>query len=160
MSNLITYLGKPELKEAFLLEIGKHEAADQLVKGYYGQMDGQFTGCAIGCSLHSLNVLQGKPAVIDNVGLHERVPAELGWPLWLAYLEDNIFEQLPAELSRTWPRRLAEAIPVGVSVPDVVLAKLLRWTLIADTFGVVHATDDAEVKAIVQRIGALFDRSI
>lgn len=156
MNDLITYLGKPELKATFLVEIGKHEAADQIVQGHYGEMNGKFTGCAIGCSLHSLNVLQGKADPMASVSQHDRVPVELGWPLWLAYLEDNIFERLPDELATTWPRRLAEAIPVGVTVPDAMLAKLLRWTLVGDIFGVVHATDDVKAKAIAQRMGALF----
>ena len=49
--------------------------------------------------MHSLNVLQGKPAMhqTDN---HNRVPAELGWPLWLAYAEDSIFESLPDDLAK------------------------------------------------------------
>ena len=50
-TELVTYLGKPDLKVAFLGEIGKHEALDALVKGSYGRMNGHFKGCAIGCSL-------------------------------------------------------------------------------------------------------------
>ena len=41
-------------------------------------------------------------------------------------------------------RRFAEAIPVGVEIPDLVLAKLLRWTLVSEPLGVVNATEDAE----------------
>ena len=159
MTELVTYHSQPELKAAFLVEIGKHEIADQITKGTYGQMNGQWHGCAIGCSLRSLNLLSGKPHD-RNTGQHDRIPKELGWPLWLAYAEDNIFENLPDELAKTWPRRLAEAIPVGVTVPDLVLAKMLRWMLIGDRFGVVHAADDETVKNIVSRMGALFDRTI
>lgn len=162
MRDLVTYLNDPELKSAFLAEIGKHEQADAFIKGSYGKLNGHFKGCAIGCSLYSLSVIAGKAPkeAAKLTGQHDRIPTELGWPLWLAYAEDNIFESLPDDLSKTWPRRLAEAIPVGVTVPDVVLAKLLRWILIGDRFGVVHADADESVKAVVARMGALFDRTI
>ena len=99
MSALITYLGDPHLKTAFLGEIAKHEQMDAFLKGTYGQMNGHFRGCAIGCSLHSLNVLQGKTghAAAVNTGQHQRYETELGLPVWFAYLEDNIFERLPPD---------------------------------------------------------------
>ena len=163
-TELVTYLGKPDLKVAFLGEIGKHEALDALVKGSYGRMNGHFKGCAIGCSLYSLRVLQGKtPTVAAKAaekGDHVSVSTELGWPLWLAYMDDNVFEGLPDALSKTWPRRLAEAIPVGVTVPDLVLAKLLRWMLVDDHFGVVKCADTKVTKNAVLGMAALFDRTI
>lgn len=158
MADLITYLGNPELKAALLVEIAKHETADQIVKGTYGQMKAVWHGCAIGCSLRSLNLIQRRVDVNAETGAHARFPTELGWPLWLAYAEDNIFEQLPDDLAHTWPRRLAEAVPVGVTIPDAVLANVLRWILIGDGLGVVRATTDATVKAVVRNMGTLFDR--
>lgn len=154
-----TYRGDPAFKVAFLAELDKHAALDAFTKGTYGHMDGHFKGCGVGCSLASLNAIAGGP-ILERTSQHDRYPAELGWPLWLAYLEDNLFENLPDELSKTWPRRLAEAIPVGVTVPDLVLAKLLRWTLLDARFGVVHAADDESVKAVVRTMGALFERTI
>ena len=160
--DLVTYHGDADLKAAFLYEIGKHEAADAIIKGTYAQMNSHFQGCAIGCSLYSLSVLQGQsPAVAaQRTGEHARIPTELGWPLWLAYAEDTIFENLPDALSKTWPRRLAEAIPVGVTVPDLVLAKLLRWMLVDEHFGVVKYADTKVTKNAVLAIAALFDRTI
>lgn len=156
---LITYLGQPDLKAAFLAEIGKHEAADAFIKGTYGRMDGHFRGCAIGCSLHSLNVLQGRRED-ERTDAHARYEPELGLPIWLAYVEDNIFESLPMEAAKVWPRQFAEAVPVGVTVPDRLLAKILRWTLADPTYGCRHAIDRAEIRAVVDRIVTLFDRSI
>jgi hypothetical protein len=155
---LITYLNKPDLKAALLIEIAKHEAADQLVKGHYGEMNGQFTGCAIGCSLHSLNLLQGKIGKANGedafVGRHDRFPTELGWPLWLAYYEDSIFEGLPQKLAETWPRRLADAVPVGITIPDTVLADLQVWWLTHERFGVRNVTESAEVRGWIDIIAA------
>jgi hypothetical protein len=158
----LTYLGSEDLKAQFLSQLAEHERLDQFEKGTYGHMDGTFRGCGIGCSLHSLNVLQGKTAEreIERTGDHARYETELGIPVWLAYLEDHLFEALSGEESRTWPRTFAEAIPVGVTIPRRLLAKILRWTLVAEPFGVRHATDDAKVIAIVDRMAALFDREL
>ena len=155
----MTYLSDQALKTAFLEEIGKHEAADQLVKGNYGYMNGLFKGCAIGCSLHSLNLIHGKPDLYET-GNHRRMMHELGWPLWLAYIADTIFEGLPDALSATWPRRLAEAISVGIRVPEIVLAKVMRWILLDAQFGMVSVTESASAKTSVLNVGALFDRVV
>ena len=146
------YNEDPAFKAAFLAEIGAHERADALIKGSYSQLNGQFKGCAIGCALHSLHTLQGTLGEKHPYDDHGKVAADLGWPLWLAYLEDHLFESLPNELSKTWPRRLAEAVPVGAVITDAVLAKILVWSLTADTFGVIHATEDTEVKGWIKAI--------
>jgi hypothetical protein len=160
MTESLTYKGDPSFKEAFLRELGKHEAADALIKGTYGQLtDDRFRGCGVGCSLASLNVLAGQP-VDHQTSHHARYPTELGWPLWLAHLEDHVFERLPYGLYQTWPRRLSEAVPVGIVIPNMVLARVLRWCLADATYGVRHATLDAAVVAIVDRVVALFDRVI
>ncbi len=154
-----TYLNDPQLKMAFLTEITKHEDADAFIKGSYGQMNGTFKGCAIGCSLHSLNILQGKvgKARAERTGDHERYEAELGLPTWFAYLEDHIFETLPNDLATTWPRRLAEAIPVGGVVDDRVLARILCWSLTAPEFGVRYATDREDVRGWIDTVAAYID---
>ena len=154
-----TYLNDPTLKAAFLAEITKHEEQDQLVKGTYGQMNGAFTGCAIGCALHSLNVLQGKTgkAAADRTGVHARYEQELGLPTWFAYLEDNVFETLPNELAVTWPRRLAEAIPVGAVVDDRVLAQILIWCSSDAEFGARYATDRDDVRAWIDAVAIYID---
>ena len=42
MTELITYLGDENLKRDFLMELGKHEAADAIMKGTYGRLNGVF----------------------------------------------------------------------------------------------------------------------
>ena len=161
-TKILTYLNDSALKAAFLAEIGKHEAADALIKGTYGNMNGSFKGCAIGCSLYSLNRLQGKTgtALIAETDQHIRLERELGWPVWLAYLEDHLFEQLPDDLSHTWPRRLSQAVPIGVIISDAVLAKILRWSLADVTYGVSHATTDVKVRGYIDMVIAGFDAEI
>ena len=158
-----TYLNSPELKAAFLAEIAKHEEMDAFIKGTYGEVVGpNFRGCAIGCSLHSLNIINGAAdmELTARTGDHARYEKELGLPIWLAYLEDHLFETLPIEEAKTWPRRFAEAIPVGVVVHDIVLAKILRWTLADPEFGVRYATDDDEIRGYIDGVVAGFDAEI
>jgi len=157
-----TYLNSPQLKADFLAEITKHEAQDALIKGTYGQMNGTFKGCAIGCSLHSLNVLQGKTGAeaATRTGDHARYETELGLPIWFAHLEDYLFENLSDDLARTWPRRLAEAIPVGAVIDDLVLAKILRWLLADETYGVRYTTDDEAIRGHIDGVIAGFDAEI
>jgi hypothetical protein len=159
---MLTYLGDPALKQAFLEQLTLHEQHDQFVKGTYGEMNGAFRGCGIGCSLHSLNVLQGKTgkALIGATDQHARYEAELGLPVWFAYLEDQIFEHLPDALSMTWPRRIADAMPVGATVDELVLATILRWLLADETFGVRYATEDAEIRGYIDGVIAGFDAEI
>lgn len=159
MTALVSYLGDPDLKAAFLAEITKHEQQDQFIKGTYGRMNGSFKGCAIGCSLHSLNVLHGKTgkASAQHTGQHARYEAELGLPTWLAHLEDRLFEGLPDDLSVTWPRRFAEAIPVGAVVTDALLARILLWVLTDADFGVNSATDRDAVKRWIDAIAGYIE---
>ena len=157
---LLTYLNNPQLKADFLAQIAEHEAADAFLKATYGHTNGQFRGCAIGCSLHSLNVLQGKADPTECTSNHERYPEELGLPIWLAHVEDTIFEMLPIAQAKTWPRRLSEAVPVGAVVDDLVWAKILRWSLADPQFGVRQATADAKVRGYIDVVIAGFDAEI
>lgn len=50
-----------KLKSALLKEIKKHRKADRIIQGTYGfQDDKDFKGCAVGCSVHSLNIIKKK----------------------------------------------------------------------------------------------------
>src|SRR6266516_1778864 len=103
------YLDNQKLKTDFLTEITKHEKADQIIQGTYGEGEGDsWRGCAVGCSIHSLNRLQGKDFSTSS---HKVYETELGIPEWLARLEDRIFEGLPKADAMEWPRRFAQAIP-------------------------------------------------
>lgn len=84
-ADLRAYHSDATLKARFLDEIGQHEAADMLIKGTYGNGLGDcgFRGCAIGCALHSLNKIQGKPEseLARHTGDHARYVTDLGLPL-------------------------------------------------------------------------------
>lgn len=135
MKKLIAYNNDPKLKARFIEEITKHEKADAIVRRIYGKGDGEnWKGCAIGCSLKSMNTILGKD---ENTSLHIRYEDELGIPLILARLEDTFFEEMSIEKSKTWPRIFAEAIPVGADLSKV-WPKLAKWMLADETDGVIR----------------------
>lgn len=118
METLLSYKNDPTLKEKFLEKIRWHRDQDMLIKGTYGKENGTWKGCAVACSLRSLDLINGNDTEIEY-NQHARYESELGIPEWLAMLEDILFENLPDELSQSWPERFSEAIPVGVNLEPV-----------------------------------------
>ena len=92
------YHNDPAVKAKFVGRMKAHVDADELIRCTYWE-DGK--GCAVGCTIHSSN--------------HHAYETELGWPEWLAYLEDRIFEGMSRAASRQFPLRLLEAVPTGFS---------------------------------------------
>ena len=127
---LRAFHGDANLKRRLLREIQKHAKADAIVKGSYGDallsLAAGFKGCAVGCALHSLNMIEGETR---PVGDHSRFPVELGIPIELAYHIDTIFENLPDAESQTWPHRVMAAIPPGADLAGVMPA-LLQWMIL------------------------------
>jgi len=138
MSTLRAFHGDPAVKQKYLDRVAAHAAADRLVQGT-GWDHGR--GCAIGCTLEAYD--------------HARYPVELGLPVWLAHLEDRIFEGLPKSDAMTWPQRFLAAIPVGADVETV------RHKLAIRRLGrMIAAQQQAEAlayvkAAIAQVLGAL-----
>lgn len=115
---MLTYRSDTEFKKRFVKEVVWHRKTDAIVQGTYGSQNGHWTGCAVGCSLRSLDKIEGN-ALLEEYNDHPRFESEGLWPEWLARLEDTIFEGLPVELAKTWPERLAKAVPVGVDITPV-----------------------------------------
>ncbi len=90
---------------------------DMILQGTYSQGTGDnWRGCAVGCSIHSLNRLQNKRYTTDDHTVYEEA---LGIPEWLARLEDTIFEGLPKDDAMKWPLRFAKAVPVGKDLESI-----------------------------------------
>jgi len=132
----------PEIKQKYLARVRAHREADRLIQGTGWE---QGRGCAVGCTLEAYD--------------HARYPVELGLPTWLAYLEDRIFEGLPADQAMAWPARFLEAIPVGADVEPVRhrLAMLRMDRLIAlQTIVLESAGEEYGLRAVIaQTIDAL-----
>lgn len=137
MAALLSYHGDQAVKKRYLDRITAHEAADELVKGQYWQ-NGK--GCAVGCLVHCN----------DGFRIHSLFPTAdgPGWPEWLARLADTLFEGLPKDHAKTFPRRLVEAIPVGVDL-DRVRYRFALVLLAESSERVKGLGIDADLKAKV-----------
>jgi hypothetical protein len=122
---LLAYMNDPQLKADIVEEIAKHRAADQIVKGHYGRINGKWTGCAVGCSIRSLNLRRGLKLPTDDHDIYETY---LGIPRHLAKLEDIIFERLPDGRYLDWPGQFADAIRPGADL-SMVWAQFALWML-------------------------------
>lgn len=109
-----------ELKSALVAEIRKHREQDQVVQGTYGIYEGgRFRGCAVGCAIDSLFLINGNDTpyyLCSDHGIYER---ELGIPTILAELQDVIHEGLSDESFPTWPERFMEAVPTEADLSKV-----------------------------------------
>lgn len=146
------------INEQLLARIAEHERLDTIVKGvYWEQANGKWKGCAVGCSLKDPD---------DHTplsGTHELYPERLGLPEWLARLEDAIFEGLPDDESLTWPRRFAEAIPVGADLSgleDSLAVRRMRERLLPLATSWPESIRDQTISAIEGVIAALLAEPI
>ena len=109
---MLAYHNDPAIKDAILVELGKHRKADALMQGYGYWKDGK--GCAVGCTLKS--------------GNHVEYETRFGIPQMLAHLEDTIFEGLPVEKARAWPEAFMGAVKPGSDLSKVGW-QFLHWLL-------------------------------
>ena len=135
-----SFFGEQDLRDAVVQRVAEHERLDQIIQGTY--WDGS-KGCGIGCVLHS-----------DEHMAFER---QLGLPVFLAYLDEHIFESLPSEEATRWPLRFVQVIPVGVDL-DVIYPKFMHW-LLSDPQGIrVHA--NAQTLEIIEILIRMYARRI
>lgn len=121
---VIAYHGDHKLKAELLAELEAHAEADQIIQGQYGptKADETFRGCAVGCSIHSLNLRRGTKLEYDDFsGLAEAV----GMTQALVHMEDTIFEHLPPGKAVQWPIRLMSAIEPGSDLSRVHIDLLI-----------------------------------
>ena len=144
---LISFRGDPAIKEKYLARVHAHREADQIIQGRYWakDRDGQFRGCAVGCTLHS--------------GKHSEYETELGIPVELAHLEDSIFENLPIKEAREWPEQFLNSIPVGADLSKVWM-EFIVYLLVDEKDGVIRLSKEDDVKAAVQGVAACYIREI
>ena len=151
---LIAFHNDKKLKAAMLKEIDWHAAQDMIVKGSYGDncTNGDFRGCAIGCSIHSLARIQKRKL---NTADHWLFESELGIPVEIAYLVDGLFEALPDAESQALPRRVIAAIRPGADLL-MVIPQFLLWTLSDPKIGSITDAVHEDTKIFVNAVIALF----
>ena len=120
------YKNDPKLRADFIAEMAWHQEQDKIKQGTYGEGDnGNFRGCAIGCSIHSLSRFRGERLETSR---HSVLEDYLDIPAGLAHLFDGVFEWLPLPLAKKFPLRFASAIPCGADL-KMVVPKFLYWVL-------------------------------
>lgn len=137
---MISFFGSQCLRDAVVERVREHQRLDQIAQLIY--WDGS-KGCAIGCVLHS--------------GEHMAFEQQLGLPVFLAYLDEQIFENLPLDEAKAWPLRFIEAVPVGVDL-ELVFPRFMHW-LLSDPDG-VRQYADARTVPIMDTIVAMYARRI
>jgi hypothetical protein len=132
---VIAFHGDHATKAKYLRRIRNHAKADRLIQGT-GWSNGK--GCAIGCTLEAYD--------------HTRYPIELGVPMELAKLEDQIFEGLAPSQAMKWPAAFLSAIPVGADL-SLAWPRFAVWMLRIE----LAAYDTA---GVCGRVAKLYDRWI
>ena len=133
---MLSFFGEQSIKDSVVARVREHQRLDQIIQGTY--WDGQ-KGCAIGCVLHS--------------GDHGAYETQLGLPVFLAYIDEHIFERLSVEDSKGWPLRFIEAVPVGVDL-DMVFPRFMYW-LLTDPQG-MRQYANAKTVPIIDRVAQLY----
>jgi len=156
---MLAYHGDAAFRRRFLAEIRKHEKNDAIMRGTYGSLDGKgnWRGCAVGCSLRSLNRLADKPR--GKTSEHSRYPKELGIPVELAHLEDRLFEGMPADLASGWPMRFSSAIRTSADL-SLVWDRFSVWLLVDEKDGVIRFANNHRTRDAIRGVAALFERRI
>lgn len=147
-----------ELKSALVAEIRKHREHDQVIQGSYGTLgdpSGLFRGCAVGCAIDSLFMVNGyytpENCYADH-GIYER---ELGIPRILAELQDVIHEGLSDESFPTWPERFMEAVPTEKDL-SLAFPKFALWFLVDEEYGILsYAIGTKHQEAVEEAAGLL-----
>ena len=139
---MITFHGKPELKEQLLNNLRDHAKADAFTQGVYFEGG---KGCAVGCSIVDFG------GYVDDHSEYERL---FGIPRVIAKLEDGIFEGLSIEDSKWWPIAFAESIPVGVNL-DLVFYSFMSWLLADQSDGVIRFARDKGKRVITDVANAM-----
>lgn len=132
----------PEIKDSYLQRVREHRIADEITKGVYWEHG---KGCAVGCTIHGSN--------------HYQYESELGIPVFLAKLEDEIFEGMTNDRAKGWPEQFLNAINVGADLSSVYVKFYIR--ILGDSEkGVINRTNNENSKKVIQDVINLFNRKI
>ena len=140
---MLAYHSDENLKKSVLSQMAAHRKADTLIQRYGYWKDGK--GCAVGCLIHSNN--------------HAEYETRFGIPIYLARLEDGIFERLPVKEAKEWPERFLNAITVGVDL-SMVFYKFMHWILVDAQDGVLQYANTERTKKSIIKIASLYKQYI
>lgn len=141
------YNNDENFRARFISELERHREEDRFTQGTYGEaIDGLWRGCAVACSLRTLDIIDGEsPASmlhkdfydgeVWNARLrpsHKELSRRLCIPIHMAYAEDKVFELLPRDHAMEWPLRFGNAIKCGADLSNV-WTEFVKWAI--DAYG-------------------------
>jgi hypothetical protein len=156
MKTLISFNNDHQLKSDLITEVLRHQELDQIIQGTYGKENGIWKGCAVGCSIHSLNKIRNKNYAYGDHSVYEK---EFGVPRIIARLSDKIFEGLAVNEAKEFPLRFWNAVQIGKNL-DPVWRKFLVWLLIDENDGVIKHEKTDQTKEAITTVANLIQRSI
>lgn len=146
---VLAFRAHPRVTKSMLVaEMVKHREADRLARGTYWR-DGR--GCAVGCSIHSINRMTGAR---HWAGHHAALAAATGIPGHLIYLADELFERMSPDRALLWPEQFYAAIPDGADLSDV-WPVFAAWML--RTIALPAAGSEPRIRAAIERIAAGYE---
>lgn len=140
MSKLTAFHNDMSTRQLRVERVLAHQLAQEIVQGTSWREEARG---AVGCTLES-----------NQHGLYEE---ELGIPRQLAYLEDRIFEGLPAREARAFPFAFLTSIAVGADL-ELVLAHFMVWLLTDVDRGVIRFA--GRQGQAISAVAALYQRVI
>ena len=108
---MIAFHNDPALAANIRQQVADHTVADEIIQGKYWE-NGK--GCFIGCIAHGSD-----PSIVEQL---------TGFPLKLTKLAEGIFEGLPNEVAKGFPRRIIESPRIGADL-SLVSWKFLHWLI-------------------------------
>ncbi len=147
-STLLSFHNSQALKEKYVSRLQEHRRLEHLVQriGWISENhEGtEPKGCAVGCTLENYD--------------HGRYPIELGLPVWLAYLEDYIFEDLPPGEAEQFAEDFLSILPVGVDIDGNRVRQ--RLAILRHTRDLERLKDDlpSEAKEAIQGVISWLER--
>ena len=129
---MISFHGKQNIKDEYLALLTAYRDANEKVKELYWST-GRISKC------------------IDY-------ESDLGIPLQISFIENEILKDLPKETAMQWPVKFIEAIPVGVDL-SIVWKKFIYWLLVDKKNMGIKFFNKKGFDAI-DRVANLYDRWI
>lgn len=155
-TKLRAYHNDPALKTQVVALIHWHREQDRLIKGVYQDTrTGVFRGCAVGCTLRSLQEITG--IAQEDYSVRARYETLIGVPQALAGVQDRLFETLPTPENQAFAVAFLDAIPVGADL-SLVWPHLAVWLLTDPVYGVVQHL--GEQRAVAERVADLYQQLI
>ena len=112
-----------EFKQNLVCMSEAHMAADEFIQGEYGQINGTFRGCSLGCTIHDVNKIMG---LNGDVSDHSFLSDSIGIPVFLTQLQEYVFEGLDIDYAKKWTPRFLSSIVEGVDLNPVLPIFLLK----------------------------------